>query len=426
MVTPNSLGIYLYGIIPTREQIIFDVTGADADHDEVYSIPHDDPQTAPSAEPALSLSKCSEQALQQAQGASSRLAPLLHSRWALAAVVSASPLPDYHNLKRNEAARYLVAHQRVVETVMQDFPILPAKFGTVLADEAQVRRLMAQGEALFQSALHRLAGRVQMEVVVLWNPQQIFQEISQEELIIRLKAQVADRPPEETVAERVVIGQLVQSSLERRRAALRDYLLPPLQEIALDIVANPLMDDSMVANIALLVDKDGLRALDRCLEALDAEFEGGKRPAFGNIPLHFRCVGPLPPYSFATVEVQAPSFEAVDGARRCLGLEETATHGEIKQAYRCLAGRLHPDHNPNAPQVEDRMAELTQAYQFLTTYAENQALSRVGEQGSGDGEPYFGTGTHLDTLASQHPCSFSRQAVEQTLFPAIRRQEALV
>jgi hypothetical protein len=398
MVTPNSLGIYLYGIIPTREQIIFDVTGADEDHDEVYSIPHDDPPTAPSAG--------SGQALRQAKGD--------NSRQALAAVVSAGPLPDYRNLKRNEAAHYLVAHQRVVETVMQDFPILPAKFGTVLTDETQIRRLLAQGKALFQSALHRLAFRVQMEVVVLWNPQPIFQEISQEERVVRLKNLVADQPFEETVNERVAIGRLVHDSLECRRTPLRTFLISALREVSLDMVLNPLMDDSMVANVALLVDEAGLQALERRLEALDSEFEEGKRPAFGNMPLHFRCVGPLPPYSFSTVEVQVPSFETVDEARRCLGLEETVAPGEIKQAYRWLASQLHPDHNPDDPLAEARMAELTQAYELLTAYAENVQRGRGAEE-------HKRAPLSSNSLAPR--LDFSRQAVERTLLIAIRRQE---
>jgi len=115
--------------------VIFDeVAGVDDEQDEVYTIPHRD----------------------------------------LAAVVSASPLADYRGLKRDRAARYLVAHQRVVEAVMKAFPILPAKFGTVLPDEDSVRRLLAQGEPLFRTTLEEFADRVQMEVVILWDLQEGF------------------------------------------------------------------------------------------------------------------------------------------------------------------------------------------------------------------------------------------------------------
>jgi len=345
---------YVYAIIPTGDEVIFDVAGMDDDQEEVYTIPHRD----------------------------------------LAAVVSASPLADYQGLKRNEAVRYLVAHQRAVEAVMQAFPVLPVKFGTVLPDEAWGHRLLAQGETLFRAALERFADQVQMEVVVLWDLQEVFQEIGQEEHIAQLKAQIAGRPPEETTIERVAIGQMVHAALEQRRTAWRDYLTPSLREVALDLVVNPLMDDQMVANVALLLDEAGREALDRRLEDLDEQFEGR---------LHFRCVGPLPPYSFATVEVEVPSFEAVDEARRRLGLGETATPGEIKRAYHRLAGQLHPDLNPKDPEAEARMAELSEAYELLTAYAESQALEAENTR--------------------QAVCRFDQQTVEQTLLIAIRRQE---
>ncbi|MBI4759341.1 MAG: GvpL/GvpF family gas vesicle protein, partial [Chloroflexi bacterium] len=160
---------YIYAIIPTGDQVIFDVGGVDDDHDEVYSIPHRD----------------------------------------LAAVVSASPLADYRGLKRDEAVRYLVPHQRVVEVVMQAFPVLPVKFGTVLPDEAWVRRLLAQGETLFRTTLERFSELVQMEVVVLWNLQEIFREIGNEP---RSNVQTFTRS-NATDAERIAVGEMVQASL---------------------------------------------------------------------------------------------------------------------------------------------------------------------------------------------------------------------
>jgi hypothetical protein len=345
---------YIYAIIPTGDQVVFDVAGVDDYHDEVYSVPYRD----------------------------------------LAAVVSVSPLADYRGLKRDQAARYLVAHQSVVEAVMRDFPVLPVKFGTVLPDESRVRRLLEQGETLFRTTLERFTDRVQMEAVVLWNLSEVFQEIGNEQEIVQLKAKIAALSPDEAVAGRVAIGQMVKASLQRRRAELADRLLPPLREVALDLAVNPLMDDSMVTNVALLLDRTGREALDEQLWALDDQFEGR---------LHFRCVGPLPPYSFATVEVQIPTFEMVDEARRRLDLGETATPGEIKRAYHRLVARLHPDLNPEDPAAEARMTAVTQAYELLTTYAQSQALSFVVRRSS--------------------VCNFSREAVDRTLLIAIRRQE---
>ena len=347
---------HLHAIIPTGDEVTFDVNGTDGSYGKVYSVPHGD----------------------------------------IAAVVSASPLADYRDLEREQAIHHLLNHQSVVETVMRSFPLLPVKFGTTLPDIPDVRLLLAQGESLFRTTLEKFAGLVQLEVVVLWNLSEVLQEVGQEEPIVQFKAQVMARGTEATTTEQIAIGQMVQASLERRRAMLRDHLLSSLRELTLDTAINPLMDDNMVANVALLVDEAGSKALEQRLEALDGEF-GGR--------LHFRCVGPLPPYSFASVEVQMPSFETIDEARNQLGLGETATLDEIKRAYRRLASQLHPDHNPDNPDAGARMTALTQAYDLLTMYAGN--LASEGEN------------------AREAACRFDQQTVGKTLLIAIRRQETL-
>lgn len=316
----------------------------------------------------------------------------------IAAVVSGTAQRDYCKLKRQQALRHLVTHQRVVELVMQSFPVLPVKFGTVLSDQAQVRQVLEQGSSLFRATLEKFMGKVQMEVVVLWNLQQVFEEISREECIVQLRAQAATRPPAESMAERVMLGRLVEASLAQRRATLCNQLEPALREVALDLVSHPPMDDSMVVNVALLVDEPGRERLDQRLKTLDEQF--GRQ-------LTFRCVGPLPPYSFATVEIHVPSFELVDAARQCLTLGETVTLSEIQRAYHQVARRLHPDHNPDNSNAETQMAELTRAYHLLTAYAESQAL--FGGEG--------------DALVSQYPCTMTRERVERTLLISIDHQE---
>jgi hypothetical protein len=386
MKSSKSNGLYLYAIIPTSANIIFDIPGAGEDDDEIYTISND----------------------------------------GLAVVVSSSPLPDYHGLKRNEAAVYLVAHQRVLEAIMQDFSLLPVKFGTVLRDENQVYRFLKQGASLFRSALNRFAGKMQMEVVVLWNPVQVFQEIGQEETIVQLKTQVVNRSSDDTLGERVALGRLVQAALEGRRTALREKLLPALREVALDMVINPLMDDNMVANVALLIDNASGRALDQRIETLDAEFVSGKLQTPGNTPLTFRCVGPLPPYSFATVEAQQITFDEIETARRVLNLKERASYAEIKKAYRSRAAQMHPDHITSDNQVEAipdaclGMDELTKAYRFLTAYVECQVIADDHLL------PSRQEIKQSDLSVPEIPCSFTREAVKDALLIAIRQPDISV
>lgn len=82
-----------------------------------------------------------------------------------------------------------------------------------------------------------------------------------------------------------------------------------------------------------------------------------------------------------------------------LGLAKTAEAKEIKQAYRKLAMKYHPDRNSDDPEAEDKFKEATEAYEVLSTPEKREAYDRYGHAGvdpnmAGGGG--FGGGEHLE------------------------------
>lgn len=288
----------------------------------------------------------------------------------LAAIVSRTRRSGYRQMARHEAARCLVAHQRVLEGVMGRSTVLPVRFGTVLPGEAHVRRLLEQAAPVLARALAGLSGSVQTEVVVTWRPEDVFREVASEPEIARAIAEAPRQPPDQAEVARIAVGKMVKAALERRRDELQRWIVPALRAVCTDLAVNSIMDDGMVLNVALLVDQARRDALDDALAQLDRRSEGR---------LRFRCVGPLPPYSFATVAVEVMEFAPVDRARRLLGLGPRASWPEIRQAYRRLAARRHPDVGAEAS--EERMAALNDAYGLLAAYTGMSPSDDAGLRG---------------------------------------------
>jgi molecular chaperone DnaJ len=64
-----------------------------------------------------------------------------------------------------------------------------------------------------------------------------------------------------------------------------------------------------------------------------------------------------------------------------LGVERSASTGELKKAYYKLAKQYHPDHNPNDKAAEDKFKEASTAYQVLSDEEQRARYDRFGFEG---------------------------------------------
>lgn len=73
-----------------------------------------------------------------------------------------------------------------------------------------------------------------------------------------------------------------------------------------------------------------------------------------------------------------------------LGVERTASAGEIKSAYRKLALQYHPDKNPGNTEAEEKFKEASEAYACLSDPEKRGRYDRFGHEGRPFGEGGFG------------------------------------
>ncbi|MBI4298080.1 MAG: GvpL/GvpF family gas vesicle protein [Chloroflexi bacterium] len=273
--------------------------------------------------------------------------------------------PEFSSLPREQVLHCLLSHQAVMEHAMNEGPVLPAKFGTVLSASSELYQLLEQGRPLFQEALNRLQYVVEMEVVATWDLQQVLREIGSQSDIVAARETIA-REPGAGLEARLRLGQMVKASLDRRRTQFCEVIVGCLRPLAVDLQPNALASDEMVMNVAFLIERVRQAELESCLRQLDSHFQD---------QLKFRGIGPLPPYSFATVEVSKPDGEKLTAARHLLGLVETCSEAEVRRAYRHLAAQSHPDRQTSSepPQVE--LTQLRRAADLLIA----QCRGRMGD-----------------------------------------------
>lgn len=310
---------YIFGIIESAKEEFFGSCGITA-YEEVYTIPYQD----------------------------------------ISAVVSDSQFVDYTALPKDHVARYLLSHQQVIEKIMDVYTVIPMKLGTYAFNIKEVEEILSKEYPMLKEIFRKVENKVEINVVATWSDlNSIIKDIGEEREIKKLKEEIISRPEGMSVKDQIMVGSRIKHILDKKRENCSFEIETALKECSLDFRKHDQMDDRMIFNTAFLIEKSRKDEFERILDELNVRF--GER-------INFRCVGPLPPYSFYTIETKKLSLEDVDWARKMLRLGNWATKEEVIKAYRNEAKLYHPDKNPGVSDAERRFNEINMAYRILLEY----------------------------------------------------------
>jgi len=278
------------------------------------------------------------------------------------AIIAVTPIDQAISQDRQELVAKLLVQQALIESVMAIAPVLPVKFGTLVSDRTTVAQILETGHETFALAFAKLSNKTQYEIVVTWDVASVFADLSNDPAVVALKAALIASEADRDLVDFEPLGRLVKTMLDKRRLETSATLLERLMRIGVDAVVNPVLDDSIILNLALLIEKDQVNALDNSLDALDIIFDE---------KLSFRCVGPLPPHSFATVEVTAYEQGDIETACALLELESPEPEATLRAAYHRLVKQAHQallEGGAHKQPESSSVAELKDAYATLLSF----------------------------------------------------------
>ncbi len=317
--------IYIYGFININEDKKFDYVGIDGG--EVYTQPYQD----------------------------------------IAAVVSNSPSIQFDSLPKETLLLHLAVYQAVIERIMKNHYIIPMKFGTAVQGEEEIKRILKKGYDQIKTSITAMEDKIELDVVAMWsNLDAVLKAIGEEEEVKKLKAEAESKPPDQRLEAGINLGKMVKASINRKREKYAFEMLDVLKKESETHRAHDVMDDSMIMNVAFLINKDSKEAFESKIDRLDEKYQD---------EINFRIVGPLPPYSFCTLEMKKVDFSDVIEAREIFGLGEESTTLEIREAYWKLSKKFHPDRYPGDVEAQKRFENITRAYRLLSDYCEGEQCS---------------------------------------------------
>jgi hypothetical protein len=205
----------------------------------------------------------------------------------LAALVSDAPSVPVKASRRN-----LMAHSRVLQSVIAETCVLPMQFGLVMPSrDAVASELLEPSRDLLLEHLSVLEPYVELDVRGLSAETELLQTVVAERPdIARLRASIEGRPVESTYPESIRLGELVAHAVADKRAAIGDRILTQLEPLSAAARQGELLHEQMVANVAFLVERERVGEFDEAVAALGRELT--------NPEVRVRYLGPLPPHNF--------------------------------------------------------------------------------------------------------------------------------
>ena len=255
----------------------------------------------------------------------------------------------------------LVHHQKTIEDLKHNgFNILiPMKLGTIVNSRDEVLKILANGNNLINDILNKIEHLTEIDIAVIWADfSGILKEIAFQPDIIALKEEIVNKSNPLFQVDQVKIGMLMQNKIKEKNTNAELRILDLLSQSCIDIKTNEVMNDEMITNSAFLIDRNKADEFEQAIDQLDEEFNGR---------LKFKLIGPLPCYSFYTIEVKELNTEQVVQAKKELELKDETSESEIKRAYLEKARLFHPD--AQVDNKEERFNKINKAYHTLIDYS---------------------------------------------------------
>jgi len=284
------------------------------------------------------------------------------SHEAISAIVSDRETTCLDSMTRESLAHLLVHHQQTIEELQGNgfTMIIPMRLGTMVSSKEEVLTILSRGFDLMMDTLKKIEYLTENDMAVTWSDfPGILKEIAGYPEIISLKENIMKAGEIIKKVDQVKIGMLVKEKLDEKNKKVELKILDLLSPICLDMKTHEVMNDQMVTNTAFLLDRKNTKTFENIVDQLDQEYNGA---------LNFKLVGPLPCYSFYTIEIKELDPGQVVLAKSELGLKDEIAEDEIKKAYLEQAKKFHPDaclHNVD----KEHFNQITNAYHTLLDYS---------------------------------------------------------
>jgi hypothetical protein len=200
----------------------------------------------------------------------------------------------------------VTGHAGVLQAAFEHGPLLPLRFGTVMADsDAVIQDLLIPRAQTMLARLDALEGKAEILVKATYLEEPLLRSILENDRSLRRAVErMRSLPPAATHFERVRIGEAIAGAVASRREVDAQAMVGELRPLAVAMRVSEPHHERTALNASFLVERSNLEQFDAAVEHLSESHAGRAQ---------FKLIGPMPAHSFADQEWEAAPTRADGG-----------------------------------------------------------------------------------------------------------------
>ena len=250
-------------------------------------------------------------------------------------------------------------HENVLLKIMKTQAAIPMGFGIIAKNETEIENMLKRAQIKFKNILEKIDHKLQINIKIVWDKSILASVLVESEQIQKLIEKSKENPDPSI---RIELGRKVKSALDAIKSEYVEIIKTSLEQFSDEYEENKIADPDTILYSAFLVDKKRENEFYDKLSELEKKYEK---------KLVFLSVGPLPPYNFTMLRVIRLDSNAVEEARKNLGLNKEVSISEINSAYDGLTKKYHPDLHSGDALSEERFLVAKKSYGVLIKYCEH-------------------------------------------------------
>lgn len=217
----------------------------------------------------------------------------------LCMVVSDHPLSRFDVNPTN-----MLAHQKVIETVMKEFrSVIPIRFGIIAATPDEIRNLLNRRYSEFMELLKQFENKVELNVRGSWkNMGVIYNEIDKEHIELQqLRSEINKLDDKDIKNQKITeAGNIVEHAIIEKKACQAEEIIDAFRKSIFEFKFNKTNSDAMFMNTAFLVNSGREVEFDHIMADLGNKYENR---------CDFVYTAPLPIFNFIDLKIFPEKWE---------------------------------------------------------------------------------------------------------------------